>query len=192
MSEQVMDKNGDKEVSTAKKVEDLYALIKDIDIAMLTTRLSDGQMVSRPMSTQAQRDGVDLWFMARDDSHKIDEIGREAHVNLGYYRDGEWVSVSGTATLNRDRALIRSLYQPDWKAWLEDQGGERNGGPDDPRIVLIDVRALSVTYFKRTQPKPVAMFNILKAMVTGEAPKVGENRHLEGADLAANQPAKSK
>jgi general stress protein 26 len=181
MSEHVQDKNNGDAVSAAKKIEDLYALIDDIDIAMMTTRLPDGQMVSRPMDTQPHRPGVDLWFMARNDSHKIDEITHEAHVNLGYYKDGEWVSVSGIATLSRDRALIRELYQPDWKAWLEDQGGDRDGGPDDPRIVIIDVRALSVTYFKRTQPKPVAMFNVLRAMVTGEAPKVGEERHIDGA-----------
>jgi general stress protein 26 len=175
------------DVPVEKKIEDLYALIEGIDIAMMTTRLPDGQLVSRPMSTQKRRPDVDLWFLAVEGQHKLDELATEAHLNLGYFKDFEWVSVSGTAALSRDRAKIRALYQPDWKAWIEDEGGERNGGPDDPRFVLIEVRALSVTYFKRTQPRPVVMFKVLAAMVTGDPPKVGETRHLEGSELHANK-----
>jgi Pyridoxamine 5'-phosphate oxidase like len=37
----------------------------------------------------------------------------------GYYRDSnrEWVSVSGTAMVSRDRTKIHELYAPDWHAW---------------------------------------------------------------------------
>lgn len=34
-----------------KRIDDLYDLIDDIEIAMLTTRRSDGRLVSRPMAT---------------------------------------------------------------------------------------------------------------------------------------------
>jgi len=38
--------------STTKKLDELYALIDGIEIAMFTTRRPDGQLVSRPMATQ--------------------------------------------------------------------------------------------------------------------------------------------
>jgi general stress protein 26 len=187
MSKTASDRSRSDDVTPAKKIEDLYALIEGIDIAMMTTRLPDGQLVSRPMSTQKRRPDVHLWFVAVDGSHKLGELAAEPHLNLGYFKDFQWVSVSGTATLSRDRARIRELYQPDWKAWVEDEGGDKNGGPDDPRFVLIEVRALGVTYFKRTDPRPVVMFKVLAAMVTGSPPDVGEMRHVDGSEMPTNK-----
>ncbi len=180
------EKSADRGTPIGEQIAELYALIKDIDIAMLTTQLDDGSLVSRPMSTQTQRDDVDLWFMSRTDTHKLEEIERHPDVNLGYYKDREWVSVTGTATVTQDRSLIHQLYQPDWKIWLEDNGGAENGGPDDPRIALINVRVDRVTYFKRTQSRPVVLFELAKALITGSAPKLGEERHLEGNVLHDN------
>jgi len=70
-----------------KKIEDLYALIDGIEIAMFTTRRPDGHLVSRPMATQTQAEGTDLWFVTDIESNKLDELGFDAQVNLAYYRD---------------------------------------------------------------------------------------------------------
>jgi len=166
-----------------KQIDELYDLIKGIEIAMMTTQLEDGSLVSRPMSTQTQRDDIDLWFMTRTDTHKVEEIEAHPALNLGYYKDYEWVSVTGTATVTQDRAMIHELYQPSWKIWLEENGGAEDGGPDDPRIALINVRVDKVTYFKRTATKPVVFFQMAKAFMTGTAPKLGEEHHLDGSDL---------
>jgi general stress protein 26 len=171
--------------SLTKKLDDLYDLIDGIEIAMFTTRRPDGHLVSRPMATQTQAEGSDLWFVTDVESHKLDELQFDPHVNLAYYRDRsrEWVSVSGTATISRDRRAIHELYRPDWKAWFGDEGGERNGGPDDPRLALILVDVESVTYLKVDKPRPVVLFEVAKAMVTGNPPKVGEQRHLNEREL---------
>lgn len=168
-----------------KKLDDLYGLIEGIEIAMFTTRRPDGHLVSRPMATQTQAEGTDLWFVTDIDTHKLDELEFDPHVNLAYYRDRtrEWVSVSGTASITRDRRAIRELYRPDWKAWFGDEGGERNGGPDDPRIALILVDVHSVTYLKVDKPRPVVLFEVAKAMATGTPPKVGEQRHVSASEL---------
>ncbi|HEX2218210.1 MAG TPA: pyridoxamine 5'-phosphate oxidase family protein [Gemmatimonadales bacterium] len=168
-----------------KKLDDLYGLIEGIEIAMFTTRRPDGHLVSRPMATQTQADGSDLWFVTDIDTHKLDELEFDPHVNLAYYRDRtrEWVSVSGTASVTQDRRAIRELYRPDWKAWFGDEGGERNGGPDDPRMALILVDVHSVTYLKVDKPRPVVLFEVAKAMATGTPPKVGEQRHISASEL---------
>lgn len=168
-----------------KNLKELYELIEGIEIAMFTTRRPDGHLVSRPMATQTQAEGTDLWFVTDITSHKLDELDHDPHVNLAYYRDRtrEWVSVSGTASVSQDRRAIHDLYRPDWKAWFGDQGGERNGGPDDPRLALIPVDVHSVTYLKVDKPQPVVLFEVAKGMLTGTPPKLGEERHVSGSEL---------
>jgi general stress protein 26 len=169
----------------AKKLEDLYALIEGIEIAMFTTRRPDGHLVSRPMATQTQAEGSDLWFVTDIESNKLDELEFDPNVNLSYYRDGsrEWVSVSGTAMVSQDRMAIHDLYQRDWKAWFGDEGGQRDGGPDDPRLALILVEVNSVTYMKVDKPKPLVLFEVVKGMVTGTPPNVGKERELSGSEV---------
>ena len=168
-----------------KKLKELYQLIDGIEIAMFTTRRQDGLLVSRPMATQTQAEGSDLWFVTDIESHKLDELDFDPQVNLAYYKDRtrEWVSVSGTAAVTRDRQAIRELYRKDWKAWFGDQGGERDGGPDDPRLALISVDVESVVYLTVDKPKPLVLFEVAKGMVTGSPPDVGTQRKVSGEEL---------
>jgi general stress protein 26 len=190
MSNHARDADATSSPSTTKKLDELYQLIDGIEIAMLTTRTLDGALVSRPMQTQARRAGTDLWFMTSTDTTKIEELAFDPHVNLAYYKDGsrEYVSVSGTARVTRDREMIHQLYKADWKAWLGDQGGERDGGPDDPRIALIEVQAESATYLKSTDPRLITLFKVAKAMATGTPPQLGNQGHLNADELLQGEP----
>lgn len=181
---QATDENRD-DAPLTTKLEDLYDLIEGIEIAMFTTRRPDGHLVSRPMATQTQAEGVDLWFVTDIESHKLDELEFDPHVNLAYYKDRtrEWVSVSGLASISQDRRLIRELYQKDWKAWFGDEGGERDGGPEDPRLALVLVEVQSVMYLKVDKPQPVVLFEVAKAMVTGQPPKIGTERKLSAEEI---------
>ena len=164
-----------------KQLDDLYGLIEKIETAMLTTHRPDGRLVSRPMSTQKRNPIADLWFVTDIESNKLDELEHDPHVNVGYFdtRTWEWVSVSGIASISTDRARIRSLYQPDWKAWFGAIDEVRDGGPDDPRLALILVDADTVIYMKREKSKPMVLFEVAKGMVTGSKPDVGETRKLQ-------------
>jgi general stress protein 26 len=170
-------------LSETNRIEELYGLIEGIEIAMLTTRRTDGRLVSRPMATQQRHPGADLWFVTDIETHKIDELQQEPNVNVSYYRDRtrEWVSVSGTAIVSQDRALIRELYEPDWRAWFGRIDDVRDGGPDDPRLALIMVIADSVVYMKQDKPLPVVLFEVAKGMVTGDRPDVGEVKQVKGS-----------
>src|SRR3954471_6474385 len=181
-----LDKNRDNEVPLEKKLDDLYKLIDGIEVAMVTTRRADGHLVSRPMQTQRRTTGTDLWFMTNIESEKFEELVHDPHVNLAYYKDRtrEWVSVSGHANLTRDRDLIDSLYAPDWKMWLGDQGdGKRDGGPHDPRIALILVEAETVHYSKKDRSTPLVLFELAKGIITGEPPKIAAMRELGRDEL---------
>ena len=163
------------------KLEKFYELIDKIEIAMLTTRRPDGLLVSRPMATQVLSTGADLWFVTTKSSPKVAEIAADPNVNLSYYKDRtrEWISVAGTARLVSDRAKIHQLYRPDWRAWFGDEGGENDGTPDDPRMILIGVDVEIAMFMEVNKPKPVVLFEVVKGMITGKAPNVGKTETLD-------------
>jgi general stress protein 26 len=193
MAENGRPHDADADVPTDKKLEDLYKLIEGIEVAMFTTRRPDGHLVSRPMQAQEKNPVADLWFVTDGDSHKLDELEHDAHVNLSFYRDRtrEWISVSGTARVSRDRAKIHELYKPDWRAWFADEGGERNGGPDDPRLTLVLVEAHTVVYMKSDTPRPVVLFEVMKGIITGQKPNVGSVRTLDEGELHGGRAAQA-
>lgn len=173
------------ERDTSGKAHELYDLVEDIAVAMMTTRRRDGSLVSRPMATQRRMDGAHFWFVAEDGSAKTGEILGDPNVNLSYYKDRtkEWVSVAGTARLVRDRAKVRELYEPSWKVWFPDEGEPRNGGPDDPRIVLIGVEAQAVHFMTVDKPAPVVLFEYVKGLVSATRPDVGRVETVSRAEM---------
>ena len=59
-------------------------LIKDINIAMMTTEAEDGLLHSRPMATQKTEFDGTLWFFTGLSTGKISEIDWNPEVNLSY------------------------------------------------------------------------------------------------------------
>ncbi len=161
-----------------KKLKHFYEMVEDIHTAMFTTRRRDGHLISRPMANQVAADGADLWFVTSQDTSKLIDLEHDSHVNLSYYKDRtrEWVSVSGIAKISTDRAKVRELYRPDWKAWFGSEGGEQDGTADDPRIVLIGVDIELATFMEVNKPQPVVLFELVKGLVTGKAQEIGETQ----------------
>lgn len=153
----------------------LYQLIEQIETAMMTTRRPDGHLESRPMANQKSASGADLWFVTSEGTAKIRDLESDPHINLAYYKDRtrEWISVSGIATVSRDRQKLRELYAADWKIWFPDQGDSRHGTPDDPRMVLIGVDVEFAVFLEVNKSRPVVLFEMAKGWATGEMPEIG-------------------
>jgi general stress protein 26 len=162
------------------ELEQLYAHIDEIEIAMMTSRRADGHLQSRAMATQKRAEGADLWFVTVEGSHKLRDLAADPHVNLSYYKDRtrEWISVSGIATISRDRAKIHELYASDWKAWFASEGDPRHGTKDDPRMVLIGVDVHAAVFLEVNKPQPVVLFEIVKGWLTGSQPDIGTMHHV--------------
>lgn len=160
----------------------VYDILDDIDTAMLVTRRADGHLVSRAMATQDRAPGADIWFVTAEGSGKLDEIAADPHVNVTYFNESsrEWISVSGTAIVSRDRATIAQLYKPDWSIWFN-EGGEdaRFGTAEDPRMVLIGITMAAVTWLEVNKPTPVVLYEVAKGFVTGQKPEMGDTHHVE-------------
>ena len=162
------------------ELQKFYDMVEDIETAMMTTRRADGHLQSRAMANQRRADGADLWFVTREGSAKLADLAHDSHVNLSYYKDSnrEWVSVSGIATVSRDRAKIRELYAPDWKVWFAEEGDPRHGTADDPRMVLVGVTVHAAVFLEINKPRPVLLYEMVKGWLTGTEPELGEMHHL--------------
>jgi general stress protein 26 len=152
-------------LTQAEAMKKLTELVKDIKIAMLTTIEADGNLHSRPMGTQEMRDGT-LWFFLKDDSRKAVEVVRDPRVNVSYVDSNTWVSVSGTATITHDRAMIDELWNESLNAWFPK-------GKDEPHLALMKVRLDEGEYWDVTSSSMVQLFSYLKSKLTG-APHEGE------------------
>lgn len=155
-----------------ESIEKLKSLIEDIDFGMLTT-MDGGKLRSRPMSTQEFEFDGDLWFFTSDKTHKVDEIEADNRVNVAYSKpdDNVYVSVSGTATIVKDRAKIEELWNPVLKAWFPE-------GLDDPSLCLLKVSVEEAEYWDSPNSKLVQIAGFVKALVTGQAAKGGENEKI--------------
>ena len=162
------------------ELHQLYEMIDELEVAMMTTRRQDGHLESRAMATQKRAAGADLWFVAAEGTGKLADVERDPHVNLAYYKDRtrEWISVSGLATLSRDRAKIQELYSPDWKIWCGEDGDPRHGTADDPRLVLVAVDIHAASYLDISKPQPLVLFELAKSLLTGERAEIGETQRV--------------
>lgn len=152
-------------------IRELIKIVKDADIAILTTVNAQGQLVSRPLAVQETEFDGDLWFFTEDPSPKADEIRANPQVNVSISSDKGYLSIAGTATLTKDRAKIDELWSPSVKPWFD--------GKDDPSIALIKVNADTAEYWSLDKPRIVKGFEIAKGMVTGERPDMGKNEVID-------------
>jgi general stress protein 26 len=155
-------------------VKKLHSLIKDIKCTMMTTAMTDGTLRSRPMATRPddEFDGT-LWFFTDDHSAKVHEILEDTHVNLSYADPAKscYVSVSGRATLVKDKAKAAELWSPFYTAWFPQ-------GLNDPHLALICVEVTQAEYWDSPNSKMVQLAGFVKALVTGERAEGGENEKI--------------
>jgi general stress protein 26 len=147
-------------------------LIKDINIAMITTEAEDGLLHSRPMATQKTEFDGTLWFFTGVSTGKISEIDWNPEVTLSYADPGKtrYVSVSGTAEIVHDRAKMAELWSDIYKAWFPQ-------GLDDPDVCLMKVDVAFAEYWDVPSGKMVQAFGFLKALATGERLKLEGESH---------------
>ena len=150
------------------EVEKVRELVKDERIAMLTTVAADGSLVSRPMGVQAVDFDGDLWFFAAEDSHKVAEIAHDSAANAAFSGKSSWVSLSGRASVVRDRAKIRELWNAVADAWFPD-------GPDTPDVVLIRLHADTAEYWDSPGGRVATLFRLVTTKVTHKPYEGGEN-----------------
>lgn len=151
-------------------MQKLADLIGDAGIAMLTTQEADGALRSRPLATLQMDSEGKLWFFTAMSSSKVGEIDQHRHVNLSYANPEkqEFVSISGSARLLRDREKIHELWSLWAKPWF-------SNGADDPDLGLLEVSVDQAEYWDAPASKMQRLFGLAQAMTTGHTDKLGEH-----------------
>ena len=163
-----------KELSGAEGREKVSELVKGIHICMMTTVAKDGTMSSRPMAVQDKPFDGTLWFLTRVTSEKIGEISKDQDVTLTFAepKDSKYISLKGIAAASQDKAKIKELWNPLYKAWFPK-------GEDDPEIAVLRVEISEVDYWEASSSKLVMMAKYAFAAATGGKVEIGEAGHVE-------------
>ena len=155
-------------------LQKLRELVKDIDFCMLTTVAENGDLHSRPMSSNGDidSDGA-LWFFTSASSHKVHEVEKLSKVNVSFADpdNQHYVSISGTAQLVRDRNKIDELWRPEFKMWFPN-------GKDDPDVALLRVSSEKAEYWDSPASTIGYVLNFVSLWVSGKEADAGENRKI--------------
>lgn len=157
-----------------RNVAKLAELIRDVDIAMLTTVNAEGRLISRPLGTQEVEFDGDLWFATECDSGKAADIARNPNVNVSYASKGHntYVSVAGRASIVRDRAKIESMWSPAMKVFFP-------GGQDDPNLCLIRVEAETAEFWDGPGTVMGGALHFLMSAVTSDPGSMVDNERID-------------
>ncbi|UXY17042.1 pyridoxamine 5'-phosphate oxidase family protein [Chitiniphilus purpureus] len=154
----------------------LQAQLAHFRFGMLTTFDAElGQLRSRPMTNQQLEFDGTLWFFTADTTGTYREVTREHHVNLSYADPDamRFVSVSGLASVVRDRERASALWSPVYQAFFP-------GGLDDPHLVLLRVDITQAEYWEASSGRMVQLYRLAKAALTGRPADLGtEHRRLD-------------
>lgn len=155
-------------------LEKLRTMVKAIDFCMLTTVDENGDPHSRPMSSNGDIDSNgDIWFFTGVSSHKVSEISKLPKVNLSFADpdNQNYVSITGTAQLVRDRKKIDELWRPEFKMWFPK-------GKDDPEVALLKVNLEKAEYWDSPSSTIGFALDLVSSLVTGKEPDSSENKKL--------------
>jgi general stress protein 26 len=165
-----------RELSGEEGRKKIAELVKGIRIAMMSTIDASGKIHSRPMATQDEPFDGTLWFLARSTSEKISDLQRKPEVTLDYAepKDSKYITLRGRAQAVNDRAKIKELWNPMYKAWFPD-------GEDDPEITALRVDVTEGDFWEANSSKIVMGIRYVAAAVTGGSVPVGQSGHVEVA-----------
>jgi len=159
----------------SQSLEKLRELIKDIDFCMLTTIDEEGDLHSRPMSSNGDLDpNGDLWFFTNASSHKVGEVAASPKVNVSFADpdNQRYVSVSGVAQLVQDRRKIDELWRPQFKIWFPK-------GKDDPEVALLCVNLKKGEYWDSPSSTIGYALSFVSSLIAGRQPDLGENKKVD-------------
>ncbi|KAG8702297.1 hypothetical protein FRC09_004811 [Ceratobasidium sp. 395] len=169
-----------------EKIDGLNEIIGKVEVAMLTTVGTNGELHSRSMAPASTK-GLRFAFLADNSSYKTNEIEANSAVNVSFYDPGSrhWASIAGKAKLSQDRGKIKELWNPLTKAWFGDLGdGVHKGDETDPRVMIINVAPTEIRYWYTTRTSVGTMVDIVTSAATGNVASPGEIRVITPEEIA--------
>jgi general stress protein 26 len=152
------------DLSGADAIKQIKTIVEKAQTCFFCTAVSTGDSSgARPMSVQQVDDAGNLWFLSPDDSHKNAEIALDPAVKLYFQGSAhsDFLQLNGHATISRDKAKIKELWEPIIKTWFTE-------GVDDPRITVIKVAPSDGYYWDTKHGNAVAGIKMLIGAAIGK------------------------
>lgn len=158
----------------AAALRDLWARIRDVPVAILTTVGPDGLPRGRPMAVQRVEPEDVLWFHTAKESGKVGDLTEDQRVGLAFVDAARelYVTATGRAQVVDDRERARALWHPGVAAWFP-------AGPDDPGLALLRVDLVEAEYWQDRAPRTIGFTARLAAAVTGQPAPGTESGKLQ-------------
>ena len=153
-----------KDLRGAEAGEKIKELAAKNNTCFFCTAVQTGKpFQTRPMSVQKMDEDGNFWFLSATDSHKNQEILLNNQVQLLFQGSAhsDFLSISGTASISTDKALIKELWEPLIKTWFTE-------GVDDPRITAIKVETRQGYYWDNKHGNAVALIKMAAGAVMGK------------------------
>src|SRR4051812_21665287 len=156
-----------------KAFHKLQEMVRDIDVAMVTTVTPEGALRSRPMATRKFDDDGVIWFLTSDSSEMVHDLEEEHAVNVSYAdpKKQRFVSVTGSANLSHDREKAKTLWHPTMKMYFP-------RGLEDPHLAILMVRIETAEYWDLSSSKMVQLL-ATKSNSGGEDPEASGHTKVE-------------
>ncbi|WP_185984028.1 pyridoxamine 5'-phosphate oxidase family protein [Aureimonas mangrovi] len=153
---------------TDNSPEAFWELVDGYDTCMVTTR--DGNSLrARPMAPKVSKDRREILFVTDRSSHKVDEIEANPSVACAFAKHGEYLSVTGTARVSTDRALIDTAWDAEVEAWMPD-------GKDGPNVAILAVTPEAAEIWDVKTNKIARAYELAKAYLGDkDRPDVGDH-----------------
>jgi general stress protein 26 len=149
----------------------VWDIIERVRVCMLTTRSAAG-LRARPVEARPDRAAGIVWFVTDWRSAKEHEIARVGAVGLVFIDAGEkaYLSITAKAEVRRDHAKAAEIWKSTDNAWWH--------GPEDKNVCVLRVIPITAELWDGPSSKALAMIEFARARLTGEKPKLGENRKV--------------
>ncbi len=155
----------------AELADRAWELATSIRTAILVSRDGDKHK-ARPMSATVKQDEHSIYFLTSESSDTVAQIADKPMITTVFADTGgnKYVTFTGNAIVNNDRARIKQLWTPFAKAWWE--------SADDPDIRVITLNPSDAELWD-SPSMLVAKAIMLTAAVTGTMPAVGDHAKVK-------------
>ena len=134
-------------------------LIQRAGVAMLMTIDEHGGHVGRPMLPLFLDNDSHIYFMTHQSSRKVTQVAVRPQIGLTIVSAYSYLVAAGCADVSRDRALIRRLWHPTYRAWFPE-------GRDDRDAAVLRVVVERVDYWEPPRSQFVRLVQAIRAVVT--------------------------
>ena len=161
-----------RDMTEHSQISRVWDIIENARVGMLTTQF-DGGLRARPLEARADRDAGLIWFVTDVRGAKDDEIDAAHDIGLVFIDENSraYLSITGRASVTRDIAKAKEIWKRTDDVWLP-------GGPNDPNARVLRVEPITAELWDGSSSAAGTAFEFAKAQLTGEKPKLGENRKI--------------